>query len=591
MFKNYLKTTFRYLWRNKSFTFINLIGLASGLCVCLFALLYINFELSYDKFNTRAGNIYRVVTDVKTATGTNYESAPAALGPMLQQASPGIKAFTRVFFDYYIVRKDDSHFSEETVAYADSSIFDVFTLPLVSGSKASVFVAPYQAVLSESAARRYFGNQEAIGKTLLLDGKYKTTVTGIMKDIPNTSHFKTDILLSMSSLMNSDTYNDWMNSWNRFGFNTYVLLSDHYTPKQLNTILPEFIKQHFDQSEAKYTLNLEPLTDIYLKGIPRGSKGGSITTGNTNNVYIFGIIAVFVLIIASFNFVNLTTALSVNRAKEVGIRKVLGASKLQLIMRFLLDAVVLCMIAFGLALLLAALLRDMFNTIAGKTIATGIFEHGGYLLYLFGTALLLGLISGFYPALFISGFEPLVAIKGFSANKMSPATFRKLLVITQFSVSIILIVATIVVYRQLNYMRNHDLGFNKNHMLVVDFHYDERITGSAEAVKQQLTSINGVNMASMASCVPGRPNRRFKSKIENAAHNMQDVQTDGYMVDADFIKQYGIRLIAGRNFNANQATDMRDVMIINETAARSLGYPHPADAIGRQFQQMSGKGI
>lgn len=591
MFKNYFKTAFRYLWRNKAFTFINLIGLAAGLCVCFFALLYISFELSYDKFNTKADNIYRVVTDVKTGVGTSYESAPAALGPMLQQASPGVKAYARVFFDYYIVRKDDTHFSEETVAYADSSIFDVFTLPLVSGDKTAVFTAPFQAVLSESAAHRYFGTSDPVGKQLLLDGKYNTTVTGVMKDIPNNSHFKSDILLSMSSLMSFGTADNWMNRWSTFGFNTYVLLDDNYNANRLKSILPAFAKQHFDQSQAKYTLSIEPLKNIYLKSKARGNKGGSIITGNITNVYVFGIIAMFVLLIASFNFINLTTALSLNRAKEVGVRKVLGASKGQLVIQFLMDAVLLCIAAFGLAMLLYALLIPLFNNVAGKTIVAGVFEQGRYMLMLFGLALALGLLSGIYPAFFISGFEPLSSIKGSIGSGVRAVAFRKALVIGQFTISVVLIVATIVVYRQLNYMQNHDLGFKKDHMLVIDFHYDARITEHTEAVKQQLTALSGVSMASMASCVPGRANRKFKAKIENVAHVMQDLQIDGYMVDQDFLKQYDVKVIAGRSFSRDYANDMVNAMIINETAARSLGYANPADAVGKQFQQMIGKGV
>ncbi|GAA4329941.1 ABC transporter permease [Mucilaginibacter gynuensis] len=590
MLKNYFKTTFRYLWRNKVFTGINLTGLACGLCVCFFALLYINFELSYDKFNTKANRIYRVVTDVKTGAGTNYESAPAAMGPFLQQASPGVRAYARVFMDYYIVRKDDDHFSEETIAYADSSIFDVFTLPLISGTPATVFNAPYNAVLSESAAHRYFGNEDPVGKTLLLDGKYNTAITGVMKDIPNNSHFKTDILLSMQSLMGAENYNGWMSDWSKFGFNTYILLDEHYAPAQLTAMLPGFVNKNFDQSKAKYTVNIEPLTDVYLKGKPRGNKGGSILTGNITNVYIFGVIAIFVLFIAAFNFINLTTALSLNRAKEVGVRKVLGASRGQLIIQFLLDAVLLCALAFTVAVLLSLLLMPLFNSLAGKTIATGIFEQSIYILLLFGVTLILGLLSGIYPALFISGFEPLSTIKGKITSGVSAVTFRKVLVVGQFAISVILIVGTIVVYQQLDFMQNHELGFKKDHTLVIDFHHDDRIYDHADAVKEQLTAIQGVSKASLASCVPGRANRKFPTKIEDARREMVDMQPDAYMVDEDFLKQYEIKIVAGRNFSKQFSTDKWEAMLINETAARSLGYNNPAEAIGKHFEQLHKKG-
>ncbi|QEC67537.1 FtsX-like permease family protein [Panacibacter ginsenosidivorans] len=590
MFKTYCKTALKYLWHHKAFSAINIVGLATGLCVCFFALLYVNFELSYDSFNKNADSIYRLVTDVQTQTGIDYQSTSAPMGPALQAAFPEVKASTRIFLDNLIIQKDENNFADETIAYADGSLFDVFTLPLLNGKPSKALEAPYTIVLSETAAKKYFGTDNPVGKTLLLDGKFPAVVTGLMKDIPYNSHFRVDILVSMSTLLKEWNTNMATN-WTRFGFYTYLLLPENYNIDKLSSRLHTFIDQHIERSVTKYTLALEPLRSVYLYGKSRGSRTGSSVHGNINNVYIFSIVSLFVLIIGAINFINLATAFSLKRAKETGVRKILGASRKQLILQYLIDAFVLSLAAYFLACILCFLLLPLFNNVSGKVISQSIFEQPLYLLLLFCIALITGLFSGIYPALFLSGFQPVASLKGRLIAGFKGIEIRKALVVTQFSISIILIVATIVVYNQLDYMRNQDLGFKKDHMLVIDFHFNERILAHTEIVKQQLKEIPGVTFASIGSAVPGKANRKLSLDIENNNGDMVKADWDLYAVDKDFLQQYNINIVAGRNFSPLIISDTTAAIIINEAATKALGYKNPAEAIGKRFAQKGSSGL
>lgn len=589
MFKTYFKTTIKYLWHHKSFTLINAVGLAIGLCVCYFALVYVNFELSYDDYNKNADNIYRLVTDVQTQTGTDYQSTSAPMAPAIQNAFPEIKASTRIFLDNLIIENARGNYTDETIAYADSSLFDVFTLPLLSGNPHTILEAPNSIVLSETAAKKYFGTENPVGKTLLLDGKFPAAVTGLMKDMPYNSHFRVDILVSMSTLLKEWNQNMATN-WRRFGFYTYLLLPENYDVKSLDSRLTTLIDEHIQNTATKYKLELEPLRSVYLYGKARGSRTGSSVSGNVNNIYIFSFVALFILVIGAINFINLSTAFSLKRAKETGVRKVLGASRKQLIFQFLADSVLLSVLAYLIAIVLCILLLPLFNSISGKVVSTGLFENPLYLVILFAVALLTGCLSGFYPALFLSDFKPINNLKSNFIPGTSGVSLRKTLVVVQFSISIIIIVATIVVYKQLDYMRNKDLGFKKDHMLTIDFHFDDRILEHTETIKKQLQEIPGVTFASIGSAVPGRANRKLSLDVENRNGDMVKADWDLYAIDKDFLQQYDIKIIAGRGFSAAIATDTANSLIVNEAATRALGYVNPSDALGKRFAQKGSTG-
>jgi putative ABC transport system permease protein len=442
-------------------------------------------------------------------------------------------------------------------------------------------------VLTESAAKKYFGTADPLGQTLLLNGKDKATVTGIMKDIPYDSHLRVDMLFSMSTLTNGP---GWAHNWTRFGFYTYLLLQSGQNPAQLQTKFPAFVKENFDQSQVKYQLAIEPLKKVYLYGKPRGHRTGASASGSITNVYIVSVIALLVLFIACFNFINLTTAFSLQRAKEIGVRKVLGASKNQLVLQFFMDAILLCLIAFIIALLLAVLLLPLFNQLIGTIISENIFAHFQNVLWLLLIAVIVGLLSGAYPALFLSGFKPISSLKGKFESSGKGLILRKTLVVAQFSISIFLIIATLIVYRQLDFMQNQQLGFQKDHKLVIDFQFDSRISKNIEAIKQQLTAIPGVGMVSLSSSIPGTPNNQYKSLIENSNGDKEERRVDAYFIDGDFLRQYGVKVVAGRGFSKNLAPDTFKTMLINETLARSLGFTNPEEAIGKHFLQLNHEG-
>lgn len=587
MFKNHLKTTFRYLKVNKTFSTINVIGLTVGITVCFLALLYVQFELNRDSYNVNADNIYRLVTNVKTPTGINYESASAPMAPALQAAFPEIKEVTRIFMDDMIIQSTPDNAIKEEIAYADSSAFKVFTWPLLRGDIKHVFTAPFNVVLTENAAKKYFGKADPMGQTLLINGKDKATITGVMKDIPYDSHLRVDMLFSMSTLVNAN----WDHNWTRFGFYTYLLMKPGQNMGRFEAKLPLFVKANIDQSQVKYQLALEPLRKVYLYGKPRGHRTGASASGSITNVYVISVIAILVLFIACFNFINLTTAFSLQRAKEIAVRKILGASRRQLIFQFFMDSILLCFISFIAALLITTLCLPLFNQLTGSVVSDTIFEDPSNIVLLFGIAVIVGLLSGIYPALSLSGFNPSKSLKNNSEPSGKGPLLRKTLVVTQFSISIFLIIATSVVYRQLDFMQNQDLGFQKDHKLVIDYQFDSRITEHADAIKQRLAAIPGVNLAALSSTIPGHPNNLYNTTLENNKGEKQELRTDAWFIDDEFLKQYQLKIIAGRNFSKNFAADTMGTMLINETMARTLGFNDPQDAIGKRFTQLHHDGI
>ena len=587
MFKNYFKIAFRNLWRHKIFSFINIMGLAVGMTACFLIYLYVTFELSYDAFNSKADRIYRVVADIKTPTETINAGGPAwAVAPNAKDEFPEVEQFVRVAAnDNVLIRKGDIKFQEANSMWADSAFFKIFDFKLLKGDPNTALKDPFSIVFTETAAKKYFGNADPIGKTLLITGDgLPAKVTGVMKDMPENSQIKGDVVLSMSTI--TEKFNSGLDSqWSNYGSSAYLLLKPGTNAKQLEKKFPAFLERRNGTEMKKIqmypTLFLEPLRDVYLRSTRDGSK-----TGNINNVYIFSIVAIFILFIACINFVNLTTARAVERAKEVGIRKVVGAERKQLTMQFIGESVVLCLIAFILTIILSALLLPLFNQLAGKSISDGIFRHPQYILLLFISSIIIGFIAGAYPALVLSSFKPITVLKGRFSTGTKGIILRKGLVIAQFTISIILIIATIVVYNQMKYMRSQDLGFNKDQMMVIDTQGDPAKTTFKEALSQ----IPNVKYTAMSSSVPGGGNPGAYSEIENKKGDLQIANLDLYFVDFDYIKQYGIKMVAGRGFSRDFKTDTTQAMVLNEAAVKMFGYASPEQAIGKRFKQWGREG-
>jgi putative ABC transport system permease protein len=586
MIKNYFKIAFRNLWKNKVFSFINIMGLTVGMTACFLIFLYVKFELSYDSFHSKADRIYRVVSDIKTPTEVLHASGPAwAVAPNAKDEFPEVESFVRITNDNVLVKKGDIKFQEEHAAWADSALFHVFDFKLLKGNPNTALKEPFSIVFSETAAKKYFGKADPMGQTLLITGdKLPAKVTGIMKDIPENSQIKADMFLSMTTI--TQKFNQSLDSqWGNYGASAYLLLKPGTNAKFLEKKFPAFLERR-DGAEMKKiqmypTLFLEPLKGVYLYSTRDDSKTGHIT-----NVYIFSIIAIFILLIACFNFINLTTARSAERAKEVGIRKVVGAGKTQLAAQFIGESVVLCLIAFVITFFLSWLLMPLFNQLAGKTISSGIFEHWNYLVLLFFASIGIGLLAGIYPALVLSSFKPIVVLKGRFATGTRGIILRKGLVIAQFTISIALIISTIVVYNQMNFMQNQDLGFSKDQMMVIDTNGDPAKKTFEQAVKE----LPDVRSVAMSGSVPGGGNPGAYSEIENKKGDLQIANLDLYFVDFNYINQYKIKMVAGRGFSKDFATDTTQAMVLNEAAAKLFGYTSPEQAIGKRFKQWGREG-
>jgi len=586
MIRNYLKIAFRNLWRHRVFSFINIMGLAVGMSACFLIFLYVRFELSYDAFHSKADRIYRVVCDIKTPTETLHFSVPSwAMPKNIKTDFPEVEGLARVSGDNVLVRKGNIKFQEENSLWADSTLFDVFDFKLLKGDPHTALKEPFSVVFTETAAKKYFGSADPVGQTLLITGDgLAAKVTGVMKDIPENSQIKGDVFLSMSTLTQK-LAPKLEEQWGNFGATTFLLLKSGTSAKALTAKFPAFLEkrdgQGMKQSKMSYVLLLEPLRDVYLHSTRDGSK-----TGNMGNVYIFSIVAVFILLIACFNFVNLTTARSAERAKEVGIRKVVGAAKSQLASQFIGESVILCMIAFLLTVGACVLLLPLFNQMAGKTISRGIFGNWNYIGILFLSAIGIGLLAGIYPALVLSSYKPVSVLKGRFATGTKGIILRKGLVIAQFTISIALIIATIIVYTQMRYMRSQDLGFNKDQMLVVDTQNDP----GKEAFRNMVTGLPHVKAVAMSSSVPGGGDPTAYSEIENIKGDLQIANLELFFVDFDYIGQFGIKMVAGRSFSRDFGTDTTQSMILNEAAVKLFGYSSSQQAVGKRFKQWGREG-
>lgn len=411
---------------------------------CFLIYLYVTFESGYDSFHTKADRIYRMVADIKTPTEVINAGGPAwPVAPNVKNEFPEVESFVRISPDNLLIRKGSVKFQEENTVYADSSLFHVFDFKLLKGNPQTALKEQFSVVLSETASKKYFDKTDPVGQTLLLTGDaYPAKVTGIMKDIPENSQIKADVVVSMNTFTQKLAPGIDSN-WGNYGDAAYLLVKPGVNIKNLEAKFPAFMERHNDMKKHQMyaALFLEPLKDVYLRSTRNGSK-----TGNINNVYIFSVIAIFILLIACINFINLTTARAAERAKEVGIRKVAGAAKTQLALQFIGESVMLCLFAFLLTILFSALLIPSFNQLSGKTVSTGISQNPHYIFQLFLAALVIGLLAGVYPALVLTSFGPVTVLKGRFATGTKGIILRKGLVVAQFTISIALIIATIVVY-------------------------------------------------------------------------------------------------------------------------------------------------
>ena len=581
MFRNYLNVILRNLLRYRGYSAINVLGLAIGLASCILILLYVQDELSYDQHHERKDRIYRIVVTT-TAEGRTDEWArtPSAWAPVLKEEYPEIEQFTRWKppNTSWLIGYNEKRYEEKFFIFADSSVFDIFTIPLVQGNPRTALAEPHTVVVSETMAELIFGNENPVGKVVSVDDTYMFTVTGIMRDMPTSSHFHADFLASFSTLAASGIYNEptTIQNMDRTLY-TYLPIKEGYAPEDLEVKLRQFPERYL--GERLETLGMEfkpylqPLTDIHLhSNLKLELKANS----DIRYVYIFTSLAVFILLIACVNFMNLSTARSARRAREVGIRKVLGARRVQLTGQFIGESVLFSFIALAVALVLVHLILPEFSRFSGKELEMD-YESTWLMPVLLAITLCTGIVAGGYPAFVLSSFRPVAVLSGVLKAGVSQSFLRKALITFQFVASIIMIVGTVVILAQLEYMRNKKLGFDKEHVVVVRLPDNEAVQGYPAFKDKVLQYPEIVNLSTTTS-VPGRLTAT------------SFIQPDGYIVEDtplistiwtgfDFVETMGIKIVSGRSFSRSVASDDYSVLV-NETAVSTFGWEDP---IGKVF--------
>jgi putative ABC transport system permease protein len=575
MFNNLLKYSLRSFQRQRGYIIINVLGLSIGIACSLLIALYVINEASYDKYNLKKDRIYRTILDGKIGgQEVTVSSSPAIMGPTMVKEFPEIEDFLRMngrgptVLDY-----NNQQFTEDHVVEADSSFFNFFSIPVLKGDPKNLLNAPHKAVLSESTAKKIFGNENPIDKPIRIGSDtVRFTVTGIMADVPHNSHFEANVLISfMTNRRSKETV--WMSN----SFSTYLLLKPNSSYKTVDDKFPELMKKYvgpevqqymgisledFLAQGNKYRFYLQSLTDIHLDTtIQQDFKAST----DPKFLRIFGGIAILIVMIAAINFMNLSTAQASRRAKEVGIKKVAGSTRSALIIQFLSESFILSFIALLFAIIFIKSSLPYFNNLLGANLKLELLASWVTIPALILFSLFVGFLSGSYPALFLSSFNPYEVLKGSMKNSTQNGRLRRVLVIFQFAVSILLIIGTMIMYRQINYMLNKDVGFNKEQLIVIN--RAEALGKKMKSFKELVKNIPGVVNISSSTSVPGRVNNNNGYMMEGRKDETFLMVTS--YVDYDFLDTYGMTLTSGRSFNESFASD-KDACVINESALKDF---------------------
>jgi putative ABC transport system permease protein len=598
MYKSYFKIGWRNLLKNKGYSFINIFGLALGIACCLIIFMYVTYERSFDNYHTKGDRIYRVIHGWKeeNTKGNSTESywvwGNAPVGQALHDNFPEIDKIVQFSgrSDLLLANGENS-FQEEGVFFMDSTAFDVFSWKLLQGDPRTALAAPYSIVLTESTARKYFGYEDPIGKSLKGSessgrsdaGEY--LVTGVMEDVPANSHFRFNALLSMSTFRQSEP--EIFQEWGYVDFYTYFLAKDNFNLASFEDKIPDFLKRYNKDPENKYNIAIEPLKEMYLGTVCQRQPG---ETGSTANLNIFSIIGLFVLIIAIINFMNLSTARSMERSKEVGIRKSVGAERTSLISQFLSESFIIVFLSMILGLLMVSLTMPMLTNITGRVIELQNFITVQNITGLVAITLVIGIIAGSYPSFVLSSFNVVAVLKGMSKSSKVSVHLRKGLVVFQFSISIVLIAGTMIVISQMEHILNKDLGFDKEQMLILDYNYDETVNSVRETLKTEMESNPNVLSTAFSRSVPGSYHPNAYTEIISADGAMKGMAQPIFQVGMDFVNHYELKLAAGRSYSREHPSDTIGGLVINEAAARQFGYANPADIVGKKYKQWGREG-
>ncbi|MEP7143885.1 MAG: FtsX-like permease family protein [Ferruginibacter sp.] len=599
MIKNYLKIAIRNLLKYKFTSFINLFGLSIGFTCCLLILIFITNELSFDKYNHNADRIYRVTRRFNSPDGKqllNLGTISPPFGPFLQNDFPEIEKITRLLAASPTpLRYEDKIFSEQKVFFADENLFRVFDVAVTKGDPKKALNDPFCIMLSEPMAKKYFGNEDPMNKTIRQNNNTNFKVTGVFKPFPSNSHIHPEILFSFNTLRDSAQYGEenLKTNWGNNSFFTYLLLPANYPIEKITAQFPSFLDKHMPiqanqglKPSKTTSLALQKLTDIHLRS---HLDYEAEENGDIKRVYIFSAIALFILLIACINYMNLSTARSVLRAREIGIRKAVGAERKEIILQFLSESVLVTWIALLISLLIVWLALPWLSKISGQQLSLSPVTNSSMILLLFIIPFVVGIISGLYPAFFMSSFQPVKVLKGLLRVQTGIVSFRQVLVVAQFAISIILIIATAIVYQQLSYMQNKALGYDREH--IVTLSYSNDLTPKYESFRNELLASPAIKDVARSSRIPtGRLLDAMGAAIP-VGDTVAPVTTDIKFLatDYDFIHTYGIKMVAGRNFSRGFGTDTTS-FIINEATLPVMGIGTSKEVIGKPFVYAGIKG-
>ena len=600
MLKNYLRIAVRNLAKYKFISFVNIFGLSVGITCCLLILNYILHETSYDRYNSKADRIWRVTrsfNDPDGAVSLHLGTVAPPFGPLLRNDFPDIQKMTRLLEDDRVpMRYGDKLFTENNLYFADTNFVDIFDVKFLKGNPNTALTYPNSIVLTPEVSRKYFGDADPMNKVIRMDNQINFKVTGIMQPFPTAAHFHPSSLLSFSTLNDTAVYGEkqLQTNYGNNSFFTYILLPKDYPVKSMEAQFPAFLDRHMSFKGAPpgfkphqgTKLYLQPLTDIHLKS---HLDSEAEQNGDESRVRTFAAIALFILLIACINYMNLSTARSSLRAKEIGIRKVSGALRREIITQFLSESVFISYISLVLAAGLTWLTLPALNSVTGLTMSIQTLLQPAVIIPVVLTPLLVGILSGLYPALFLSSFQPSQVLKGLFKTTGGNISFRKVLVVFQFGISIVLLISTAIVYQQLHYMENTSLGFNRDH--IVTLPYNAGMDKSYESFRARLLQDPHIQAITRSSRIPGGRLLDSQGASSESGDSLRPVTTTikFLTVDQDFLSAFGIPIAAGRDYSRLYGTDSTN-FILNVDATRTLGVHNPGDMIGRNFSYGGTKG-
>jgi putative ABC transport system permease protein len=588
MLQNYLKTALRNLLKQRFYAVINVLGLAVGIACVLLIALWVQHELSYDQYHSKIDRIYRVHTDLKFGEMQfNAAIMPAPFSKTVVKDLPEVEKAARMRDRggrlVRVAGSQQDNITEDLVSYVDPSLFEILSFDILAGDPVQGLTAPYTVAISQSIQEKYFPEQNAIGQNLLIGDETEYQVVAVYADMPERSHMRRDLMFSMETIDEAKN-----NAWLSHNFTTYLLLKPGADPATVGAKFPEMVDRYVNPQVQQFVGSsleetaasgnyiryfIQPLSEVYLYSGDIQTFG-TFQSGDITYIYIFSAVALFLLLIACINFMNLSTARSAGRAREVGVRKALGSQRGHLISQFLIESLLVTLVAFALGLLMADLALPAFNQLAGKSLSIP-WTAWWFIPLMLAMIAVIGLMAGLYPAFFLSGFHPVQVLKGSLSRGVNSGRLRSALVVFQFATSIVLIVSTTVVYRQLNYVQNKKIGFNKDQVLILEGVYsmgDQK----ARTYKQTLRNLPQVEQASLTSFLPVSGSSRNNNAFwpEGNRNQSTSVIVHNWTVDHDFVQTMGMEMVAGRNFSLDHPTDS-NATIINEEAARQWGFDDP----------------